>query len=67
VLWQEGNIQHLTMKKPLRQAVYEQVTVFSLQACLQVQLEKRMAAFIDKAIIVLKALITLLELIRAFF
>ena len=47
--------------------MYEQVTVFSLQACLQVQLEKRMAAFIDKAIIVLKALITLLELIRAFF
>ncbi|WP_274533243.1 damage-inducible type I toxin DinQ [Photorhabdus temperata] len=30
-------------------------------------LEKRMGAFIDKAIVVLKVLIALLELIRTFF
>jgi hypothetical protein len=30
-------------------------------------MEKRMGAFIDKAIIVLKALVVFLELIRAFF
>lgn len=34
---------------------------------LQFKLEKRMGAFIDKAIIVLKALIVFLELIRMFF
>ncbi|MBA0018506.1 hypothetical protein HZS38_04730 [Xenorhabdus nematophila] len=36
-------------------------------ASLQVNLEKRMGAFIDKAIMVLKAIIVLLELIRIFF
>ena len=34
---------------------------------LQFKLEKRMGALIDKAIIVLKALIVFLELIRMFF
>jgi hypothetical protein len=50
------------MRKPQQQAVYEHVVVMSLPFR-----EKRMGAFIDKAIVVLNVLIALLELIRMFF
>ncbi|KAB0836783.1 hypothetical protein FZI02_16775 [Cronobacter sakazakii] len=61
-LWSEGNCLYLTMRNRR-----DRRTGANGGGSLSIVMEKRMRALIDKVIIVLKAVIALLELIRIIF